>query len=132
MPRERHGAREVRVREINRLGVRMPELDEVVVDVADYSALARPHWVDPLARRLADAVRRAVAVRVAEARLARLERAVRVITQRVNLFEKVLIPRTEEHVRQIKLHLSDAERAAVVRAKLAKQRLTGERSAAPW
>ncbi|MBA1331492.1 ATP synthase subunit D, partial [Candidatus Endoriftia persephone str. Guaymas] len=39
-----------------------------------------------------------------------------------NLFDKVLIPRTHQHIRQIRIYLADEERAAVVRAKLAKRK----------
>ena len=46
----------------------------------------------------------------------------RKVTQRVNLFEKVLIPRTREQIRRIRIYLSDAERAAVVRSKIAKRK----------
>jgi V/A-type H+/Na+-transporting ATPase subunit D len=45
---------------------------------------------------------------------------VKKVTQRVNLFEKVLIPRTQAHIRKIQIFLGDAERAGVVTAKLAK------------
>ncbi len=61
-----------------------------------------------------------VARQVEQRRLELLDAAVRKVTQRVNLFEKVLIPRSREHIRRIGIALSDAERAAVVRAKIAK------------
>jgi V/A-type H+-transporting ATPase subunit D len=48
--------------------------------------------------------------------------AVQKITQRVNLFDKMLIPRTRENIRKIGIFLADSERAAVVRAKIAKSR----------
>lgn len=47
------------------------------------------------------------------------------VTQRVNLFEKVLIPKAEENIRRITIFLSDQERAAVVRSKIAKSREVG-------
>jgi V/A-type H+-transporting ATPase subunit D len=49
-----------------------------------------------------------------------LGEAVRKITQRVNLFEKVLIPTTEKNILRIRIYLGDAERAAVVRSKIVK------------
>ncbi|MEM6429093.1 MAG: V-type ATP synthase subunit D, partial [Deinococcota bacterium] len=48
--------------------------------------------------------------------------AVKRTTQRVNLFDKVLIPNAQETIRRIQIFLADADRAAVVRAKLAKQK----------
>jgi V/A-type H+-transporting ATPase subunit D len=40
----------------------------------------------------------------------------------VNLFEKVLIPKAEQNIRKIVIFLSDQERAAVVRSKIAKNK----------
>ena len=40
----------------------------------------------------------------------------------MNLFDKVLSPRTGENIKKIKIHLSDTERAAVINAKLAKSK----------
>jgi V/A-type H+-transporting ATPase subunit D len=71
---------------------------------------------------LEEAVRLKVEVEVAEERLARLEAAVKTVTQRVNLFEKVLIPRTEARIKRIRIVLGDAEKAAVVRSKIAKRK----------
>jgi V/A-type H+-transporting ATPase subunit D len=47
----------------------------------------------------------------------------------VNLFEKVLVPRTRNNIRRIRIYLSDSERAAVVRAKIAKRKQQRARSA---
>ena len=116
---------DVRIGEQNRLGVKLPTLDGFEVAIRDYPMLGRPHWVDRLADLLREAAALTARATVHEERLARLERAVRTITQRVNLFEKVLIPETRDNVRRIRLFLSDAERAAVVRAKIAKTRRTG-------
>ena len=59
---------------------------------------------------------------VARQRLEVLERAVTKITQRVNLFDKVLIPGTRANIKRIRIYLSDMEREGVVRAKNAKKK----------
>ena len=51
-----------------------------------------------------------------------MARAERRITQRVNLFEKILIPRSRKNIQRIQIWLGDQERSAVVQAKLAKAR----------
>jgi V/A-type H+-transporting ATPase subunit D len=112
----------VELAEENRLGTRLPVLAGVATEVRPYGYLAKPHWVDALAAELARAAELSLAIRVGEERVARLEAALKVVTQRVNLFEKVLIPRTRTHIRKIQVYLSDAERAAVVRAKIAKSK----------
>jgi V/A-type H+-transporting ATPase subunit D len=106
----------------NVAGVRLPRVEEVEVIRAPYGLLTRPHWVDAAVERLAEAVRLNVEARVARRRLALLEAAVVRITQRVNLFEKVLIPQTRENIRRINVYLGDAERSAVVGAKIAKKK----------
>lgn len=116
----------VRIESENVVGTRLPVVREVDFDVDDYSTLATPFWVDHLVESLKNLAILRVQQQVAQRRLELLEVAARRITQRVNLFEKVLIPRAEENIRRIVIFLSDQERAAVVRSKIAK----GKRAAA--
>ena len=116
----------VELGEDNLLGVRLPRLDRVVLDRRPYALLAKPEWVDRLANLLAEMLELRVRIQVEQRRLSLLEEAVRTVTQRVNLFDKVLIPRTREHIRRIRIFLADGERAAVVRAKIAKAKRARE------
>ena len=63
---------------------------------------------------------------VAKRRESVLHEAVRKATQRVNLVEKVLSPRSRAHIKKIRIALSDEERAAVVRSKIAKRKRAAE------
>jgi V/A-type H+-transporting ATPase subunit D len=63
-------------------------------------------------------------------RVARMQGAVRRVTQRVNLFEKVLIPNAKRDIARIQIFLSDVERAAVVTSKIAKGKRALERASA--
>lgn len=114
-----------RVESGNRLGVRIPVLGEVGTKRADYGRLIRPHWVDAVAEAVDTLVRLRLQEEVDAEVVRRLGQAVNKLTQRVNLFEKVLIPRTRGNIRRIRIHLADAERAAVVRAKIAKRKRLG-------
>ncbi len=114
--------RSVDIGEENVVGLRLPVLQGVSIDVMPYSMLARPHWVDALVGELETLVELRIRAQVQTRRLDILEQAVKKITQRVNLFDKVLIPRTRENIRRIRISLSDAERAAVVNAKIAKRK----------
>lgn len=116
----------VRLGTQNVAGVRLPVVAEVEVIRTPYGRMVRPHWVDAVVERLADALRLGIEVQVAERRLAGLEQAVRRITQRVNLFDKVLIPRARANIRRINVYLGDAERAAVAGAKIAKRKREAE------
>ena len=115
-----------RLGEENVVGTRLPVLQGVEVQRRDYGFLEKPHWVDRLSDELTRMLELHVRLRVEQRRVALLEEAVRKVTQRVNLFEKVLIPRAKEHIRKIRIYLSDAERAAVVRSKIAKRKHAAE------
>ena len=63
-----------------------------------------------------------VHLQVHRERVVRVNQQVRRITQRVNLFEKVLIPRAKENIKRIQIGLGEQERSAVVRSKIAKKK----------
>ena len=107
-------------REENVVGVRLPLLDEIEFRVEEYSTLAKPFWVDTLVDYLREVAKLRVEERIGQERVDLLDEAVRKITQRVNLFEKVLIPNAKENIHRIQIFLNDAERAGVVRSKLVK------------
>lgn len=109
-----------RVGEQNVVGTHLPILEHVEFKVADYSLLTTPAWMDILVTRLKDAAEARVRTRIAAKRVEVLDVAVRRITQRVNLFEKILIPTAQKNIQRIMIYLGDAERAAVVTSKLAK------------
>jgi V/A-type H+-transporting ATPase subunit D len=79
-----------------------------------------PQWVDRAIDLLGQMLELKVRQQIERVRLERLDEALQKTTQRLNLFDKVLIPRTESNIRRIRIALSDAERAGVVRAKIAK------------
>ena len=106
----------------NVVGIRLPRLTGFDVELKKYSRLGRPQWVDGVATRLQECVALNLRVRFGRRRMEILRQAVRRITQRVNLFEKVLIPRSRKNIRYIQIYLGDAERAAVVRSKVAKKK----------
>ncbi|MGD9078944.1 MAG: V-type ATP synthase subunit D [Desulfobacterales bacterium] len=110
-----------RIEEENLVGVKLPKLIEVKCRVAEYSMLAKPHWVDMLVEQLKQMVEQRTRVQVAAERVRLLEHAERRITQRVNLFDKILIPTAKKNIQKIQIYLADAERAAVVRSKITKR-----------
>ncbi len=105
----------------NVVGTRLPKLEEIEVEVRPYALMGRPQWVDRTAEILHDMLELRVRVQVEERRLALLEQAVKTVTQRVNLFDKVLIPTAKQNIKRIQIYLSDLQTAAVARSKLAKK-----------
>lgn len=106
----------------NVVGTRLPKLEEIEVEVRPYALMGRPQWVDRTAEILRDMLELRVRVQVEERRLALLEQAVKTVTQRVNLFDKVLIPTAQQNIKRIQIYLSDLQTAAVARSKLAKKK----------
>ncbi|MEO0432391.1 MAG: V-type ATP synthase subunit D [Cyanobacteria bacterium J06656_5] len=106
----------------NVMGTRLPTLDKFDIKVREYALLGRPHWVERVVDALTAAVELRLQLQVAEQRQVLLNQAAQKITQRVNLFDKVLIPRAQANIKKIQIYLSDAERAAVVNSKIAKRK----------
>jgi V/A-type H+-transporting ATPase subunit D len=106
--------------EENLVGVKLPALQAVTCNVVDYSMLAKPHWVDTLVEQLKEMVALKIRMRVAGDRVRLIEQAVRKVTQRLNLFDKILIPTAKANIKKIQIYLADAERAIVVNSKITK------------
>ncbi len=111
-----------RIGEINVVGQRLPTLEDIEVETAPYGFLVRPFWVDVVAARLREVLRLRIEQRVTRRQVDLLEAAVRRVTQRVNLFDKVLIPNAKANIRRISIALGDLERAAVVNSKISKRK----------
>ncbi|GJQ60786.1 MAG: V-type ATP synthase subunit D [Candidatus Scalindua sp. AMX11] len=112
--------RNIQVDEENVVGVRLPCLGKIDFDVLEYSMLAKPHWVDLFVDYIKEMITKRLVMKISEERVAKLSISVRRITQRVNLFEKILIPNARNNIQRIRIFLGDAERSAIVRSKLAK------------
>ena len=110
------------IEEENIVGARLPVAREVKFKTAPYAMLGKPFWVDFLVEYLQRSCILRVHLQVHRERTARLNQQVRKITQRVNLFEKVLIPKAQENIKRIQIGLAEQERSAVVRSKIAKKK----------
>lgn len=108
--------------EENLVGARLPVAREVKFKTADYSMLGKPFWVDFLVDYVQHMATMRVHLQVYRERAARLNLQVRRITQRVNLFERRLIPQATENIKRIQIGLGEQERAAVVRSKISKKK----------
>lgn len=121
----------VELAEENIVGTRLPVLIDLQVERQPYSFLTTPAWLDDAIASLEDIARLRWLMSIQEERALLLGEALRKTTQRVNLFDKVLIPRTVGNIRKIKIFLSDVERAEVVRAKISKAKHDQPQQASP-
>jgi V/A-type H+-transporting ATPase subunit D len=93
------------------------------IEVAEPGLCGAAAWADGLIDALRRAAELRLRVEVRERRMARLDGALRRASQRVNLLEKLLIPRAAQRLHSLEVLLGDLKRAEVIRAKLAKSRL---------
>ncbi len=115
---------EVRVGKKNIAGVEIPVFEDVSFPEARYSLFGTPPWVDQTLVDLRERSRREAAVEVLRKQEALLHRELTRIIQRVNLFEKIMIPDARDAIRRIRIKLGDEMTAAVGRSKIAKRKLS--------
>lgn len=107
----------------NIAGVDIPIYKAVEFDPFDYPLFSTPAWLDAAVFELREMAIARVKVLIAEEKKAALEKELREVSIRVNLFEKNLIPRSKQNIKRIKVYLGDQELAAVGQAKMAKAKI---------
>ncbi len=118
---------EVKKRYENIAGVEVPYFEGITFADFSYNLFETPPWVDSAVqglRTLAEARERIV---VAREKKAALEKELKDVSIKVNLFEKILIPRSLANIKKIKVFLGDQELAAVARAKVAKTKIEAKK-----
>lgn len=115
--------KEIIIRTTNIAGVDIPLFENALFEEAEYDLFMTPLWVD----RAIETIRRFAVLleeeKVFKTQLKFLSEELRIVNQRVNLFEKVKIPECRENARRIRIYLGDQETNAVGRSKIAKARL---------
>lgn len=109
--------------ERNIVGVRIPTLQAIRFEEAAYPVLGKPVWTEMAIGRIKEALRMEIEKEMLHHRITLIERALVKVTQRVNLFEKVLIPTAQNNIKRLAILLDDMQRSSVVRSKLAKSKM---------
>lgn len=104
----------------NIAGVEVPYFEFVEFEELTYALFETPPWVDAAVNELRALFEIRVKINVMEERKNAIEKELREVSIRVNLFEKILIPRHQENIKRIKVFLGDQQLAAVCQAKAAK------------
>lgn len=107
----------------NIAGVEIPLYEGVTFAPFDYALFETPPWFDSMVAMLRKLVEAKARLVVAEQKKKALEKELREVSIRVNLFEKNLIPRAITNIKKIKVFLGDQELAAVGQAKVAKSKI---------
>ena len=107
----------------NIAGVVVPIFQGVEFPDVGYSLFATPPWVDRALIDMRELNAKQAKLDVLKEELRLLRKELDKIIQRVNLFEKVMIPESREAIRRIRIRLGDEMTAAVVQAKIAKDKI---------
>lgn len=107
----------------NVAGVDVPYFDSITFADPDYSLIDTPPWIDSVIIGLRELAESFARIQIAREKKAALEYELRQVSIRVNLFEKVLIPRAESNIKKIKVFLGDQLLASIGQIKVAKTKI---------
>lgn len=107
----------------NVAGVDVPIFKKVHFVIKSYSLFDTPVWMESSIHQIEAFLSTREKIKLQKERKHLLSKELRDVSIRVNLFEKVLIPRTLENIRRIRIFLGDQMLAAVAQAKVAKRKI---------
>ncbi len=129
-PRDVVSVRNIRRGVGNIAGVVIPLYEGADFSRGDYDLYETPLWVDIAADHMEQALSLDLEAEVLDEQVRLLQKELRSTTQRVNLFEKVKIPETEENIKKISIYMADQQVSAVVRSKISKNKIAQQTAAA--
>ncbi len=107
----------------NIAGVAIPTYEGADFFRGDYDLYETPLWVDIAANQMEKAMSLDLEAEVLDEQVRLLQKELLATSQRVNLFEKVKIPETEENIKKISIYMADQQVSAVVRSKISKKKI---------
>ena len=107
----------------NIAGVTIPTFEGADFSRGDYDLYKTPLWVDIAANHMEKAMSLDLEAEVLDEQVRLLEKELMSTSQRVNLFEKVKIPETQENIKKISIYMADQQVSAVVRSKISKRKI---------
>ena len=107
----------------NIAGIDIPYYEDVIFHKASYSLFDSPPWLEAAIEGVKELLIVREKTKIAEEKKTALEKELREVSIRVNLFEKIMIPRAIENIKKIKIFLGDQQLAAVSQAKVSKQKI---------
>ena len=113
----------VKKRYENIAGVEIPLFDGIVFRDVEYALFDTPAYTDQAVQILRELVALREKISIAQEKKRALEKELRSVSIRVNLFEKVLIPRSKANIKKIRIFLGDQQLSAIAQAKVAKKKI---------
>jgi V/A-type H+-transporting ATPase subunit D len=115
--------KEVKTSTGNIAGVDIPVFEKAEFEEKDYDLYSTPLWVDYGVEAVKDVISLNAETGILKKQESLVREELRRTTQRVNLFEKIMIPEAKENIRKIQIYLGDLQTAAVVTGKIAKEKI---------
>ncbi len=107
----------------NIAGSDIPVFKGITFEDVDYDLMAYPYWVDEGIETIKTFIALNAEIKILKKQEEIIQEELRTTVQRINLFDKILIPQTRENIRKIRIFLGDQQTASVVRGKIAKAKL---------
>jgi V/A-type H+-transporting ATPase subunit D len=114
----------------NVAGVEVPHFLSMSFQDVEYSLYDSPPWLDAFIEEFREYRTLETKESIASQKLAILSRELREVYIKVNLFEKILIPRCRRAINRTKIFLHDRQLAAIAQAKVAKTKIMNKMRAA--
>lgn len=107
----------------NIAGVDIPIFEKVIFEEERYALFDTPLWLEAAIDGVKKLLICREKIKIAREKKSALEKELREVSIRVNLFEKVMIPRAQDNIKRIKIFLGDQQLAAVSQAKMSKKKI---------
>lgn len=111
----------------NIAGLEIPVLQKITFPVPDFSLFSTPFWWDSALQCLQALLYLKKQYTVMQKKHAVLECELRNVSIRVNLFEKILIPKTHHNIKKIQVFLGDQQLTAIAQSKVAKAKIIAKK-----
>lgn len=108
----------------NLAGVSIPILDGIIFNKYFISFFDAPYWFSFIVQDIKQLIIKSIELEVINKQYFLIKKELKKATQKVNLFEKVLIPETKRAIKNINIILGDEQVASVGRSKIAKNKST--------
>lgn len=107
----------------NIAGVEIPIYEGIVFSEPTYYLFDTPYWLESGIYGGQSLIETREKIALLHERKKLLEKELREVSIRVNLFEKIMIPRTKANIKKVKIFLGDMQLAAVAQAKVSKRKI---------
>lgn len=108
----------------NIAGIDIPVIEEIEFESTDLYGFDLPVWYEASLGKIKTLLHARELLRCAMEKKEILAKELREVAIRVNLFEKVMIPRAVENIKKIKIFIGDQQLAAVCQAKVSKRKIS--------